>query len=78
MSQIDVNVIAYIMNIKDILLEDMEFLSDVYGVENLTQLVYQKHDAEYTDLENVSVIIDFVKPVIKCHKLERTGFAKFY
>lgn len=68
-------VIVAIMEITEQLLSDMNFLSDVFIIENDYSIFYQTHESNYTDLENVSICIDFVKPITQCHIKNKTGFA---
>lgn len=63
------------MDMIDIILKDMSFLSDVFEVENNESIFYVPNESSDPDLENVIVIINFVKPVISCHQKEKTGFA---
>lgn len=55
--------------------ENLPFLSDLFTIENDFYSMYVSNESNETSLENVSVVIDFVKEIPRCHKSERTGFA---
>jgi len=55
--------------------EELNFLSDLFSIENDNAIYYVKNESNYTDLENVSVVIDFIKPIIRCHGRASSGFA---
>lgn len=68
-------VIVITMNIIEELLNEYNFLSDVYIIENQDAYNYIVNESYDTDFSNVSVAIDFVKPIIGCHIKSKTRFA---
>lgn len=62
------------MNLEDII-GNFNFLSDIYTLDNDFDIIHIVNESNEVNLENVSVIIDFVKPITPCHIKNKTGFA---
>lgn len=65
-------------NIIESYYDELNLYSDLFTVESDFATAYIKNEASEFDYDNVSIIIDFVKPINRCHKESKSGFARFY
>jgi len=68
-------IVIIIMITIDDLQEEYNFLSDIFTLENNYSYQHFINESCDIDLENVSIILNFVKPITPCHATNRTGFA---
>ena len=66
---------AVIMITIDDLQDEYNFLSDIFTLENNYSYQHIVNESFDVDLEEVSIIINFIKPITPCHAINRTGFA---